>query len=573
MSEDELKSVFRELLGPDANPHPFQLEVAQLLLSGQSVILKAPTGSGKTLAALLPYLAARRLGQPFPHRMLHAAPMRTLVEQFCQQARLLPLHLDIRCQTGARAEDPLLEGDITYLTIDQLLANYLGLAPYLPTRLSGITRQRVRDAYLVFDEIHLFEPDTALATVIELLTWLNGLTPFLLMTATLSETMLGELAHALNPSGNPQREVAVVRADEAAPARRTFHTIPQPMTVTSILRRHHGRSIVVCNTVERAQLIYQKLLERGRSEDNTILLHSRFRPADRYTLTCEAVARFGKEAIPTDSILVTTQVAEAGMDITGDTLHSEVAPVNAVIQRAGRCARFGGDGDVYVYPLAGNASGSVSYLPYDKALCERSYALLSKRDNQRLGYHAECELVDLAHTEADRRILNAINEGRAERRELMYRTICWAGTPQSSRQPLSRQLIRSNSALRFILADNPASTLDPDEADSFSYGRPTFERLLQGAGGGAVMWYYQQGGQPRWWAVTNSSDLEREGVFALSTRYASYSPRLGLKLRPAGDGRSPVIGSSSKPRTSRWQPNGNPALLQLLMLARPRQGE
>jgi Lhr-like helicase len=64
MRDDELKGVFRELLGPTADPHPFQLEVASYLLAGRSVILKAPSSAGKTIAALLPYLAARNLGQP-----------------------------------------------------------------------------------------------------------------------------------------------------------------------------------------------------------------------------------------------------------------------------------------------------------------------------------------------------------------------------------------------------------------------------------------------------------------------------------------------------------------------------
>jgi CRISPR-associated endonuclease/helicase Cas3 len=265
-------------------------------------------------------------------------------------------------------------------------------------------------------------------------------------------------------------------------------------------------------------------------------------------------------------------VVEAGLDISCDTMHSEVAPVNAIIQRAGRCARFGGEGDVYVYPLAGSASGKVCYLPYDKEICEHSYYLLGKRDNQALDYQAECELVDLVHTEADRRVLAAITAGRKARRELMWRTICWVvDTAQAERNPLVRQLIRKSEALRFILADNPASSLDPDGEDSFSYGRSTLERLLSGAKGQAAMWYYQKSGQPRWWAVADPADLEREGVFALSTRYASYSPRLGLRLRPAGDGNAPSAGMRASPRISRWQPGGSRALYQLWLLNQVRQ--
>ena len=39
-------------------------------------------------------------------------------------------------------------------------------------------------------------------------------------------------------------------------------------------------------------------------------------------------------------ILVTTQVIEAGMDLSADDLHSELAPMNTLVQRAGRTARY-----------------------------------------------------------------------------------------------------------------------------------------------------------------------------------------------------------------------------------------
>ena len=36
--------------------YDYQIKVAELIQSGQSVILQAPTGAGKTIAALWPYL-------------------------------------------------------------------------------------------------------------------------------------------------------------------------------------------------------------------------------------------------------------------------------------------------------------------------------------------------------------------------------------------------------------------------------------------------------------------------------------------------------------------------------------
>ena len=38
--------------------------------------------------------------------------------------------------------------------------------------------------------------------------------------------------------------------------------------------------------------------------------------------------------------LLATQVVEAGLDVSADLLLTEVAPMNSLIQRAGRCARW-----------------------------------------------------------------------------------------------------------------------------------------------------------------------------------------------------------------------------------------
>ncbi|MEI6046524.1 MAG: DEAD/DEAH box helicase, partial [Chloroflexota bacterium] len=50
--------------------YPFQLQVAQHLLKGRSVILQAPTGAGKTRAAMLQFIEARftRSADKFPRR-------------------------------------------------------------------------------------------------------------------------------------------------------------------------------------------------------------------------------------------------------------------------------------------------------------------------------------------------------------------------------------------------------------------------------------------------------------------------------------------------------------------------
>ena len=78
-------------------------------------------------------------------------------------------------------------------------------------------------------------------------------------------------------------------------------------------------------------------------ETDIHLLHSRFYPRDRKNIEKELVLRLGKgrQDIKDNYILVSTQVVEAGMDFSVEHLYSELAPINSLIQRAGRCARYG----------------------------------------------------------------------------------------------------------------------------------------------------------------------------------------------------------------------------------------
>ena len=61
-------------------------------------------------------------------------------------------------------------------------------------------------SYLVFDELHLYDPDTTLPTTLEMLKMLKGITPFIVMTATFSSSMLQDLAELLGAVVVPNPE-------------------------------------------------------------------------------------------------------------------------------------------------------------------------------------------------------------------------------------------------------------------------------------------------------------------------------------------------------------------------------
>ncbi len=417
---------------------PFQQRVADYLLGGRNVILQAPTGAGKTRAAITPFIHAWRYGQheAIPPKCIYSVPMRVLATQFHHEYKAAfdsfsrrwgwdgRREPQVKIQTGENSKDPSFAGDLIFATIDQTLSSFL-LMPYsLPRRQANLNAGAVAGAYLVFDEFHLFDPESTLPTTLDMLDRLRGLTPMLLMTATFSKAMLGELAGWLDAQvvSVPPEELLAIPSQRDK--RRLYHASKTPLSADVVLSHHQRRSLAVCNTVDRARKLYHDLQTHpGRGETRVILLHSRFLPDDRRAHEDDVRQLFGKDDRGEGSVIaVATQVIEVGLDITCESLHTELAPANAILQRAGRCARFPGqagqtvEGHVAVYPVE-------NYQPYkDDGLqeeCERTWTALQARDGETLNFAGEQALIDEVHTERDRSILEGIRLRRsAHRRDL-----------------------------------------------------------------------------------------------------------------------------------------------------------
>ena len=88
--------------------------------------------------------------------------------------------------------------------------------------------------------------------------------------------------------------------------------------------------LIVCNTVEKSQNIYQWFKNKGI--ENSALLHGKFIVKDREKI---------EKRLDDLDLLVGTQAIEVSLDIDYDVLYSEPAPFDALIQRFGRVNRRG----------------------------------------------------------------------------------------------------------------------------------------------------------------------------------------------------------------------------------------
>ncbi|WP_263064373.1 CRISPR-associated helicase Cas3' [Dickeya dadantii] len=97
------------------------------------------------------------------------------------------------------------------------------------------------------------------------------------------------------------------------------------------------------NTVDDAIAAWQQLCQcDGITPDDVLLFHSRFAFCDRMAIEDAAVERFGKHSdgvARRGKVLIATQVVEQSLDIDVDVMISDLAPVDLLIQRAGRLQR------------------------------------------------------------------------------------------------------------------------------------------------------------------------------------------------------------------------------------------
>ena len=275
-------------------------------------------------------------------------------------------------------------------TVDQILMVALATR-YVTLRHLGLAGK-----VIVIDEVHSYDVYTS-DYLARALTWLAAQgASVILLSATLAKDLRGRLVNAyrkglrqtgrpgdpkLNPSarGRSLRRPVDVRASVVVPKDDSSDDVPYPRIVKvshegvqsvhvatpeeckhvhvsvmndgiadlveRVARLTLGGGVVgiVCNTVRRAQEAAEALSARFPGLVN--LLHSQFTAADRARKERALVHQLGalssvaQGTRPTVRIVVGTSVIEQSIDVDFDVLISDLAPTDALAQRAGRLHR------------------------------------------------------------------------------------------------------------------------------------------------------------------------------------------------------------------------------------------
>jgi CRISPR-associated endonuclease/helicase Cas3 len=236
-------------------------------------------------------------------------------------------------------------------TIDQALLGALNVKHHF-VRLWGLANRVV-----ILDEVHAY--DTYTSGLIEaLLRWLKAMNcSVVLMSATLPARRRTSFLKAWGANDRPDiayprvlltTEHGTIGAEVAcrplAPILVSGMSEELDMLAEAALNglRDGGCGGVIVNTVQRAQELYLQLKTRLPGDAELLLFHARFPADERSEREQAVVTRFGRDATtqrPGKALLIATQVIEQSLDIDFDFMLSDLAPMDLLLQRAGRLHR------------------------------------------------------------------------------------------------------------------------------------------------------------------------------------------------------------------------------------------
>jgi len=325
----------------------------------ENILLELPTGFGKTFLGLGYALKTKR------SKIFYTLPVTTIIEDVYENS--LKKYIDENqlewytskylvlksLKKGDLEETEYLEAryfekPIIVTTLDQLLFAFLGVDRY-PLKVASLY-----NSCIILDEPQLYSP-LMLFLFSEFLKDYKDDLNIIIMTATLPDFLKEKV-----------KEFFVEPFDQDI-TKKVFARFNRVYIDTSYLGfailnpdlrdlLSQGKKVAfIFNTVEKAQNFYKSLPE----DFPKYLFHARYIYKDRINKLMELKNRLNKEPI----VVISTQAIEAGVNVSFDVMFRELAPLDSIIQSAGRVNRFNENQQVCPVFIFGCED---DYLPYKK---------------------------------------------------------------------------------------------------------------------------------------------------------------------------------------------------------------
>ena len=372
----------------------------------KNVLLTAPTGSGKTESALgwlrsqlgrrqarafyvLPYTASinamvdrllgeqKGVGDEKYVGLLHGKARFFLYEKYSQKGE--GASIKELADLNRKVFKPL-----KVVTPFQLLKWAFGV--------KGFERGFVELAgsYLIFDELHVYDPELY-RRIIFFLEWLVKRldVKVFIMSATIPTFVRDHIRDVLGDMEMISPSVALLKEMRRHRVKLLEGGIEDHLKLVYSWLDAGKKVLVVCNTVSKAQEIYQKL-----DWDSKVLLHSAFNGEDRMQKEMEIFN--GAQ------LIVGTQAIEVSLDIDYDVILTEPAPLDALLQRFGRVYRNRriDNGDQHNCYVTTQIEKSHTFI-YDGQILEKTIDVLKKVDGEILQEDMIQEMLDNVYVPID----------------------------------------------------------------------------------------------------------------------------------------------------------------------------
>lgn len=251
-------------------------------------------------------------------------------------------------------------------TIDQILLGTL-YSKHQSLRLLGLFRK-----VLIVDEVHAC--DAYMQRVLETVLTFHAMagSSVILLSATLPEHMKQSLfdafargrgAEALPSTasadfplvtswheGQPRATLAPIIARAAVCRDLAIRYVCDEHQVLNTIRAALAQGKCVCwmrNTVADVLAAHERFADK-LDDEHLIVFHARFALQDRLATEQRILEHFGKSSTPEQRagrLVIASQVAEQSLDADWDLVISDLAPIDRLIQRAGRLRRHPRDTD------------------------------------------------------------------------------------------------------------------------------------------------------------------------------------------------------------------------------------